>query len=142
MTYIFLIQNKWYSHCPCTFKCGLFRYGTLEFYSWLRYVFFLISVLLLYQCWRDKAQRMCNCESHTQHIKMKRTLYRFWEHSRTVFVEIGTDRNGTHLKLKKNVLECCSQILSRGSLDFDMPWVAFIITCTQSLRFVSSKLGK
>ena len=37
--------------------------------------------------------------------KSKEPVYRFWEHSSIVLVEIGTDRNGTHLKLKK-ILEC------------------------------------
>ena len=47
--------------------------------------------------------------------------------------------NGTHLKLKKTLLEC-SQKLFRGSLGFDPPGVGR--TITHSLRLVSSKFVK
>ena len=87
-----------------------FWYGTHEFYSRLRYVFFLIiSLLLLNQFWRDKTQhRECVIVKYENQMNpficFENTRVQFFSFFIFLFFffgENGTGRNGTHLKLKK-----------------------------------------
>ena len=65
--------------------------------------------------------------------------FRFREHSSTVFVEIGTDRNVTNtFEIVKSVLEC-SQKLLKGCLDF-LPILSCLYNYTIS-AFCPVKIG-
>ena len=96
--------HKQYDHTT-----WLFNYGTHEFCS--------------------RLQRMCNCKSHSRHIKIKRTPSKVMRTIEYRFVEFGTDSNGTHLKLKKN----CTRMFSETIKGFSWFWLTVI--CSYNYAF-------
>ena len=80
------------------------------------------------------AQRMGNCKSHSRHIKT--THFIGFENIR-VLQEIETDRNGTHLKLKK---KHCTRMFSKTIKGFSWIWPA--VGCLYNYAFSANCLVK
>ena len=84
----------------------------------------------------ETKRRECVIVKTTHSIsKSNEHLYRFWEHSNTVFVEIGTE-SGTVQSFEIEKKKQCSQKLLRGDLLILTHCELIACTITHSLHFV------
>ena len=82
------------------FQCGHMEHTK---FALDRGMFFFLKLIIFFFLYETKRRECVIVKATADISKSKEPFYMFWVHSSTVFVDIGTDRNGTHLKLKRKL---------------------------------------